>query len=90
MPQEFITEWILGASFLKKYYSIYDVESGYVGLARSHYDPSVNHWHQIKFFGLWTIIVVCVGYLIYETILHCTTDAVEVSSEEKTKLDDKK
>jgi len=61
--------WVLGATFLKKYYTIFDLEKHAVGLSQSPFVPSHSSWPQIKYFVLRACMLVSLFYiLIYELL----------------------
>ena len=67
LPDQQSDSWILGGVFLRNYYSVFDLERELIGLGRSFFEAQPDIWIQVKHFGPWFVIIVCVCYLICET-----------------------
>lgn len=65
--------WVLGATFLKKYYTVFDLETQAIGLSRSNYIAPTNDaifsWTQIKYFALRGCMLACCAYIIYDLVI---------------------
>ncbi len=64
--------WVLGATFLKKYYTVFDLEEDIlrIGIVRSPYKAknSANLWHNVEYFAPRLCLFVSMSYLVYELI----------------------
>lgn len=60
--------WVLGATFLKKYYAIFDLENQRIGLVRSPFEASHSFLPQVKYWVLRLCMIVCISYIVYETV----------------------
>ena len=66
-------KWVLGATFLQKHYSVFDLEQKSIGIVQSrNYDATKtqgkNWWPQAKFYFLRICLVISIAYFIYELV----------------------
>ena len=61
--------WVLGASFLKKYYTVFDLDSNLIGFARSNYDSTPSHLIQFKYFAPRIVFVLSLAYIVFDLII---------------------
>lgn len=60
--------WILGLSFLRSHYAVFDLEvpNGRVGIAQTTNLPVASSWTQIRTISLWTLVVASICFFIFE------------------------
>ena len=61
--------WVLGASFLKKYYTVFDLDSNLIGFARSNYVTTPSHWIQVKYFVPRLVFVLSLSYIVFDLLI---------------------
>ena len=61
--------WVLGASFLKKYYTVFDLDTNMIGFARSTYVSKPSWMIQIKYFIPRIVFVLSFSYIIFEVFI---------------------
>ena len=65
--------WVLGATFLKKYYAVFDLDQNFIALSRSNYVNPMNgafiSWPQFKYFTLRACMFACFAYICYELLI---------------------
>ena len=74
----------MGDNFLRKFYSIYDLDNDRVGFARSKFINQIKYWPQIKYFGSRIGFVLSIGYIVLDVLYNMFCRSAEQILGKKT------
>ena len=60
---------MLGAAFLKKYYTIFDLDNELIGFVRSNYNAKMSWWVQVKYCVPRIVLVLSLSYIIFDLVI---------------------
>ena len=61
--------WVLGGTLLKKYYTIFDLDHGEIGFARSNFEANVPYMKQVMYFASRFAVAIGISYIMFELVI---------------------